>query len=104
MTVKGTERLLNLLRAYGVSHFKTPEVEIRIGAPPLSSPDSLDAIGSPSPRVSETKAPATGAAIPPVQSEIPHHVNEVAALLKLGDNDLVDALFPEGAPPAEGGG
>lgn len=39
--------------------------------------------------------PATGAAVPPVEIEIPHHVNEVANLLKLGDEDLVDKLFPD---------
>ncbi len=45
----------------------------------------------------ETKAPSSPAAAPPVENKIPHHVNEVARLLKLNDEELVDALFPEGA-------
>lgn len=98
MNLKGTERFLNLLRAYGVSHFKSPEMEIRIGAPPTTSPDLSHAVSSPP---SQTKAPANAASAPPVEMQIPHHVNEVAKLLKLNDADLVDALFPEGAPPKE---
>lgn len=97
MTLKSTERLLQLLRAYGVSHFKSPEIELRIDAPPSSN--SLIAVGSPSlvPQTG-TKSPPNAAAAPPVDMEIPHHINEVKKLLKLSDDDLVEALFPEPKP------
>lgn len=38
---------------------------------------------------------ASPAAIPPVEMEIPHHVNEVLGLLKLSDEQLVDKMFPD---------
>lgn len=93
MTLKRTEQLLKILRAHGVSHFKTLEVEVRIDV--LPPPNPLIAVGSAS--LSDTKAPPSQAA-PPVDMNIPHHVNEVAKLLKLGDAELVDALFPEPKP------
>ena len=46
----------------------------------------------------ESKAPPHAAAAPPVEMEIPHHINEVSKLLKLSDEDLVDKLFPEHPP------
>ena len=41
-------------------------------------------------------------AIPPVDIEIQHHVNEVKSLLKLSDEDLVDKMFPDLSQQAEG--
>lgn len=96
MTLKGTEKLLLLLRAHGVSHFKTAEVEIRIGVPP--SLDSVIAVGAPPINMPIQKPPATAAAIPPVKMEIPHHINEAARLLKLSDEELVNEMFPTGEP------
>lgn len=93
MTIKATEQLLLLLRAHGVSHFKTPTIEIRIGgAPPL---DPVAAVGPVFSAPSSAKIPPTAAAAPPVEMQIPHHINEVQKLLKLGDEQLVDALFPD---------
>lgn len=99
MTLKRTEQLLTILRAHGVSHFKTPSVELTIGfthpqpavAPILSLKENSFA--------EQMRIPPTAAAVPPVEMPIPHHINEVAKLLKLGDNELVDALFPEGKMP-----
>jgi hypothetical protein len=94
-----------LMRKHGVSYYKSTEVEIKcdlgvpsvsapvVGTPPVSVLDAKNTIG-----VIDPKGPATAASAPPVEMEIPHHVNEVAALLKLSDNDLVDRLFPDGAP------
>jgi hypothetical protein len=98
MTIKGTEKLLLLLRTHGVSHFKTPSIEIRIGASP--APDSVAAVGPVPFQASTTKAPPPQAA-PPVEMQIPHHVNEVANLLKLNDDQLVDKLFPDHTAAAE---
>lgn len=88
------------MRKHGVSYFKSTEVEIKVdlGIPSISAP----IVGSISPTnvPRETQqGPPTAAAAPPVEMEIPHHVNEVQALLKLNDEALVDRLFPEGAPP-----
>jgi hypothetical protein len=94
MTIKGTERLLNLLRAHGVKHFKTVEIEVTFGEGVTSIPVIAEK--------STTKVPESAAAAPPVQMEIPHHINEVQKLLKLGDEDLVNALFPDHTQP-EGG-
>lgn len=99
MTTKTVERLLQILRAHGVSHFKTHEVEIMIGHPPALS-DHLTTAGPASSSLkSEATPPPTAAAAPPVQMQIPHHINEVKNMLKLDDYSLADKLFPEGAAP-----
>jgi len=90
MTLQSTDKLLKLLRSHGVSHFKSPSIEVRIDFAP--QPSTLHAVG---PSLSETKAPESAAAAPPVEMPIPHHINQVAQMLKMGDEDLVDALFPE---------
>lgn len=41
-------------------------------------------------------------AVPPVQLEIPHHLNEVTSILKMSDEELVDQLFPDYTQHAEG--
>jgi hypothetical protein len=93
MNLKTIEKTLQLLRAYGVSHFKTAEVEIRIGAPP--SPDSLIAVGAPPIRADLVPTKPNAGDVRPVSVEIPHHINKVKEMLKLSDEDLVDRMFPE---------
>ena len=92
MNLAKTERLLILLRQHGVSHFKTHEVEIDLKGEKLEvvSPTS-DQAKPPLPDQSELGN------LTPHQMEIPHHINEVASLLKLDDNALAERLFPEGA-------
>lgn len=83
-----------LMRRHGVSYLKSIEIEISMGE--LNDKKTL----APIPEVvQEQKGPQTAASAPPVEVEIPHHVNEVSNLLKLSDEELVDKLFPEGAPP-----
>lgn len=98
MTIKEVEKLIHLLRSNGVSHFKSLECEISF-VPRGTVVETLPVV-VPQPKVSKTKAPPAQAA-PPVQLEIPHHVNEVAKLMKLSDNDLVDALFPDPTEPKD---
>ena len=43
----------------------------------------------------EMPEPIPSQAIPPVETEIPHHENEVLNLLKLSDEQLVDKMFPD---------
>lgn len=101
MTLKQTESLLKMLRNNHVSHFKTLEIEVRIG-PPLST-SALSIVTPPEEITPKAAAsvPQTAAAAPPVKMEIPHHINEVAQLLKLSDEDLVEKLFPDPSNPAE---
>jgi hypothetical protein len=89
MNPSKAEKLFKLMKSYGVSHFKSLEVEIRIdlGGPAQLKPES--SIPTSVEKIPEPQA------IPPVEVEIPHHVNEVANLLKLNDSDLVDKLFPD---------
>lgn len=96
MNLKQTDKLLKLLRSHNVSHFKSLEIEVRLEAASVAHL----AVVSPLEELPTQAAgvPPNPAAAPPVENTIPHHVNEVAALLKLSDNDLVDRMFPE-APP-----
>lgn len=95
MNLKTTESLLKLLKQYGVSHFKNVEVEVYLND---NKPEVIHQQLEATPK---TKGPPTAAAAPPVKMEIPHHVNEVANLLKLSDEYLVDKLFPEYPPKDE---
>lgn len=101
MNIQDTESLMVLMRKHGVSYFKSTEVEIKIDSQVQSSVvPILGDIPTPSVNVPRgTSGPQTAAAAPPVDMDIPHHDNEVAKLLRLSDEDLVDRLFPEGAPP-----
>lgn len=104
MTLSQTERLLTLLRTNGVTHFKSHDVEIRIGA--LETQSAGAAVSSEPTIVprgtgpSSTK-PGSAGDIPAKEIMIPHQLNQMMSVLKMNDEDLVDALFPEGAPPPE---
>ncbi len=101
MTLKQTDKLLKLLRSHNVSHFKSLDLEVRLEA--LSGANHLAVVNplEEDPKKAAVVAPPYAAAAPPTENTIPHHVNEVAALLKLSDEDLVDKMFPE-FPPEEG--
>jgi hypothetical protein len=87
MNLKTTEKLLQLLRHHGVQHFKTAEVEIGFGQVPVSGPVAM-------PEPLPTSAVVALAEPKAAATEIPHYINEVANLLKLSDNELVEKLFP----------
>ncbi len=91
MNPQKTEKIFSLMRQFGVEYLKTSEVEIRMGQ--INAPLSIS-----NPAKQEQKESASAASAPPVEVQIPHHENEVAKLLKLSDEDLVDRMFPEGAP------
>lgn len=80
MTPKEIKALVKTLRSCGVTHWKTPEIELNLA--PLA------------PR--ETKPKLVPIEAPIVESEkIEHKVEELKSLLKLSDDELVDRLFPE---------
>lgn len=90
MKLEKTERLITLLKQSGVTYFKDGELEIRL--------DGHSSVSSTAPLTSgfiSTPPSFPLQAVPPVETEIPHHVNEVQNLLKLSDEDLVDKLFPD---------
>lgn len=90
MNPSKAEKLFELMKRHGVEHFKTMEVEIR-----MSSSQSTAPVITPKIEVPESKPVPPLQAIPPNEVKIPHHLNEVASLLKLNDEQLVDKLFPD---------
>lgn len=51
---------------------------------------------SPEAKFSQEQGPEVPlAAIPPVQLEIPHHPNEVVSILRMSDEAMVDAMWPD---------
>ncbi len=99
MSPKKIERLIRSLRENGVEYLKTPEIEIRLRDMPAGAQVVPRLAGVVLPAVPVPNRPITGpdtgASIPAVGNEIPHHENEVAKLLKLSDSELVDRLFPD---------
>lgn len=64
------------------------EMALRLTSKPIVTEDS------PAPARPENKDEPL-AAIPPTDIEIPHHVNEVMSLLRMGDEELVEKMFPD---------
>lgn len=95
MTISEIEYLIQLLRANGVSRFKSDKVEIRFTQNEINTQ-------KPSIAPSVIEGPPLQA-IPPVNEEIIHHINEVKDLLRLGPNDLVERMWPDQSPMAEEG-
>jgi len=102
MTLKQTERLIQILKASGVTRFKSVDLELEFSNSPVST--SGTSVPKPSKRKAASAQPPSpaGAAssLTPKELPIPHHMSEVRSLLKLNDNDLVDKIFPEGPLPA----
>lgn len=85
MNALKAEKLFSLMKQYGVEYFKNENLEIK-----MTPQAALTSVETPS----EQKVVPPQAA-PPVDMKIPHHINEVADLLKLTDEELVDKLFPD---------
>lgn len=104
MKVEKAAQMFALMKQFGVSYFKEDGVEIKFAesevkaaaTTPAPAPQNIVNTAS---KGKGKKAPPLQA-VPPVESNIPHHVNEVASLLKLSDNELVEKLFPD--PSQEG--
>jgi hypothetical protein len=93
MKTKKAEKLFLLMKKYDIEHFKTEELEIKMSSKPVAEKHKEIVNKSKKGDIATKPIPLQSA--PPVDMKIPHHENEVAKLLKLSDNDLVDALFPE---------
>lgn len=82
------------LRAAGLSHYKDRDIELRFdGASPKADLEAwLPPAGEP-----HIYAASNAERIKQNDDkEIIHKVEEMTSLLKLGDKELVDRLFPEG--------
>lgn len=90
MTIEALTKLIELLRENGVTRFKDDVLDIRFDDKKLHVNSKLIIE---KPYIDSKVTPSQ--AIPPVESEIPHHVNEVMGLLKLSDEELVEKMWPE---------
>lgn len=79
MTPAEIKDLVQTLRDCGVTHYKSGDIELDLGPAPLP-----------------LEAPTIATA------EIINKVEEMTSLLKLGDKDLVDRLFPDHTQNYEG--
>ena len=86
MTIAEIEQLIRLLKTSGVKSFKSKDIKLEF--------EPMNALAARAPDSTNKPAPPLQA-IPPVTEEIIHHANEVASLLRLNDEDLVDKLFPD---------
>lgn len=98
MDPKKYEKIFNLMQQFGVEYFKNDELEIKMreSSKPVAMPTAIKQKPGPKRKLPDPQA------IPPVDMKIEHHVNEVANLLRLSDNDLVDKLFPDYSQTQEG--
>jgi hypothetical protein len=71
MSPADIKQLVETLRQAGVTHYKTPEIELDLGPLPPAAPESTE------------------------KTEIPHVVEDLISVMKLNDKDLVDRLFPD---------
>lgn len=79
---KNLREVIQVLKEFGVSQFKSDEFEMTLSNSPL-------------PIVQLPPIPAAE------EAEIKHKVEELTSLLKLGDAELVDRLFPDNQQEAE---
>jgi len=85
------EKIFSLMKQFGVEYFKNSELEIKMSMEKAHE----DIKKHKSKEIKEGRKAPPPQAAPPVEVTIPHHVNEVARLMKLSDTELVDELFPD---------
>ena len=90
------------MREFGIAHFKMGDLEMRLeGAPFISEAASSPIIEelekTAQPHVwSKPKEPLS-----PEDEEIKHKVEEFKSVMSIGDEQLVDRLFPDFTKPEE---
>lgn len=127
MTLAQTERLLKLLRASGVSYFKSEDLEIRMEAVESPTPEADSAVLIPPVVPRGTRPLTVKNQVDPVVAalqkqnvkqdnagdikvkvaQVPHKINEMISVLKMSPEQLLDTVFPEGAtalPSMQAGG
>lgn len=76
MTLQEFKELVGTLRSMGVTHYKTPELELNLEPTPPPQPLAVDQ-----------------------PEKIPHVIEELTSLFKMSDNDFAKRIFPD--PPLE---
>lgn len=82
---KNLREVIHVLKEYGVTYFKSDEMELKLDV--TAQEDGK----IPFPLAQSTSVPIKKDEDP----EIKHKVDELTSLLRLGDEDLVDRLFPD---------
>lgn len=77
MTPKEIKALVKTLRSLGVTHYKSGDIEFTLSE------------AAPAKQVKEK--PLT----PEEEKEIKHKIEEMASIMRLGDEELVDRMFPD---------
>jgi hypothetical protein len=99
LTPRETESLLKLMAKLGVTHLKTPLIEASL-SPSKPPTQPIDIIGLDStPTAEQAVSPPEASEAP--QGNIPHTSEELASLMKLSDQELLDRLIPEASPTPE---
>ena len=82
MDSKELRKVAKVMKDFGITHFKNAEFELSISADVV-----FDRIA----KTRKRRAKATDE----VDEEIQHKIEELNSVMKIGDNDLVDRLFPD---------
>jgi hypothetical protein len=106
MTSKELQKLMESLRANGITYLRTHELEVRLnGSEPiaeLSEDEGLSRINPPQdlpPESVSTDSPTDPKSDEKAAGDVPHKVEELTSLMKLSDQELLNRLFPE--PPKD---
>ena len=92
MNPEKLEKIFRLMQDFGVEFFKHEDLEIKMSA---LQPQKEEQKPKEERRNKSKSKKVESQAIPPTEMVIPHKINEVTSLLKLGDEELVDKLFPD---------
>lgn len=94
MTLEEIDSLIKVLRANGVTKFKSPEISIKLnGANPVVVHSQKRQTKLPKEReIFHGKLEEI--TIPPVEEETKHTVDAVRSLLRMSPEELVDRMFP----------
>jgi len=94
MKITDIEKLFKMMKSFGVEHFKSEELEIKMGnVGPAQKPIEVPKESKPKPERKGKIPPQQ--AIPIVDLDIPHRLSEVTNMLKMSDSDLAETLFPD---------
>lgn len=87
MNAKELKAIAFTMRSFGVTHLKTNEYELTVSLEQLDHKASK--------RQYNRKPVPVDAPAPEDDDIIQHKIEQLTSVMKLNDNDLVDALFPD---------
>lgn len=95
MTPGEFREIVKTMKEFGVSHMKMGKLELTMGNGPLAVHAPVNDSYSQGHDSSNPLSPILPLESANLPDPIKHKVEEVTSLLKLGDIDLVNRLFPE---------